>query len=133
MINQIFHEELRTTNRSGQPETCYDPQALNPLEQRVHDAIVNLLEHKKLDPVTSGEQHQAFLSRFNWVDSQVTIDERAQVEHLLVKYHNIFERHRLDIGINTEFSVEVTPKHDYPVYAQRLLTPTYLEVKILIE
>ena len=55
------------------------------------------------------------------------------VERLLVKYHKIFARHRLDIGINTEFKIKLTPKHDEPVYAQSLPTPTNLKDEMLVE
>ena len=45
----------------------------------------------------------------------------------------IFARHRLDIGISTEFKTKLTPKHDEPVYAQSLPTPTNLEDDLLVE
>ena len=51
----------------------------------------------------------------------------------MVKYHGIFARHRLDIGINTEFKIKLTPKHDEPVYAQSLPTPTNLKDDLLVE
>ena len=51
----------------------------------------------------------------------------------MVKYHDIFARHRLDIGINTEFKIKLTPKHDEPVYAQSLPTPTNLKDDLLVE
>ena len=65
-------------------------------------------------PATTGEtrpedikkQRQIFLSRFNWNASQLTTNGEAQVEHLLVKYHEIFARHPLDVAINTDFKVE---------------------------
>ena len=49
------------------------------------------------------------------------------------KYHSIFARHRLDFGINTEFKIKLTPKHDDPVYAQSLPTPTNLKDDLLGE
>ena len=51
----------------------------------------------------------------------------------MVKYHDIFARHRLDIGINTEFKIKLTPKHDEPVYAQSLPTQTNLKDDLLVE
>ena len=51
----------------------------------------------------------------------------------MVEYHDIFARHRLDIGINTEFKIKLTPKHDEPVYAQSLPTQTNLKDDLLVE
>ena len=51
----------------------------------------------------------------------------------MVKYHDISARHRLDLGINTEFKIKLTPKHDEPVYAQSLPTPTKLKDDLLVE
>ena len=59
--------------------------------------------------------------------------QQAQVEELLVKYNSIFARHRLDIGINTDFKVKLTPQHEKPVYSQSLPTPTNLKDDLLVE
>ena len=50
-----------------------------------------------------------------------------------MKYNNVFARHRLDIGINTDFKIKLTPKHDEPVYARSLPTPTNLKDDLLVE
>ena len=50
-----------------------------------------------------------------------------------MKYNNVFARHRLDIGINTDFKIELTPKHDEPADAQSLPTPTNLKADLLVE
>ena len=60
-------------------------------------------------------------------------EEIEQAQDLLLKYHSILARHRLDIGINTDFKIKLTPKHDAPVYAQSLPTPTNLKDNLLVE
>ena len=45
----------------------------------------------------------------------------------------IFARHRLDIGINTDFNIKLTPKQDDLVYAQSLPTPTKLKDDLMVE
>ena len=97
------------------PEIWYDPQTLNPLERRINDAVINLQQQHKLDTTASDEQQQTLLSKFYWDDPQLTTNKKAQVEHLLVKYHNNFACHRLHIGFNTEIKVKLTAKHDNPV------------------
>ena len=107
LINQLFHDEPTTSNKKWYPtpEIFQDAQTFNSQERRIYDPT-NLRQQEKLETTTSDEQKLTFLSRFNWDDSQLTIDEKApEVEYLLVKYPNIFARHRLDIDCITEFMV----------------------------
>ena len=60
-------------------------------------------------------------------------DEITRIEDLLVEFHDIFARHRFDIGMNEEFKVKLTPKDDSPVYSQNLPTPINVEEDILVE
>ena len=54
-------------------------------------------------------------------------------EEILVEYHDIFARHRMDIGMNTEFTVKLTPKNDKPVYSQSLPMPIHVKEDVLVE
>ena len=55
------------------------------------------------------------------------------MEDLLVEFHDIFAPHRFDIGINTEFKVQLTPLDDKPAYSQSLPAPINLKDDILVE
>ena len=129
VLNQVFQDPTAKSNRRWYPtpETCDDPSKLNKIEKRIYEEIVKLREQEKLDPTTNDEQRHEFLANFQWEQSILSPHEKQQVEALLVKYHDIFARHRLDIGINTDFKIKLTPKHDEPVYAQSLPTPTNLK------
>ena len=59
--------------------------------------------------------------------------EKQAVEDNLVEYHDIFDRHRMDIGMNTEFKVELTPKDNKAVYNLSLQMPIYLKEKSIVE
>ena len=59
--------------------------------------------------------------------------EIKTIESLLVEIHEIFARHRFDIGINEEFTVKLTPKDDPPAFSQSLPTPVYLKEGITAE
>ena len=50
------------------------------------------------------------LKRFDWTDTLLTETEKHAVENFLVEYHDTFARHRIDIRMNTEFNVRLTPK-----------------------
>ena len=135
VLNHIFQDPNEKTDRRWYPtpETCDDPSKLNKIERRIYDEIVKLRTEEKLDPTANEEQRQEFLANFKWEQSILNPHEKQEIEALLVKYHDIFARHRLDIGINTEFKIKLTPKHDDPVYAQSLPTPTTLKDDLLVE
>ena len=135
VINQLFQEPDANKDKRWYPtpDTCDDPDKLNKIERRIYDEIIQLREAEKLDPTRDDDQRRAFLKNSRWDDSILTEQEQQRIEALLVKYHTIFARHRLDIGINTDFKIKLTPKHDDPVYAQSLPTPTNLKDDLLVE
>ena len=59
--------------------------------------------------------------------------KNKQIEALLVEFHDIFARHRFDIGVNEEFTVKLTPKDESLAYSQSLPTPINLKEDILVE
>ena len=50
-----------------------------------------------------------------------------------MEFHDIFARHRFDIGINTEFKVQLTPLYNRPPYSQSLPAPINVKDDILVE
>ena len=68
------------------------------------------------------------LKRFDWTNTLLTETEKQAVEDILVEYHDIFARHRMDIGMNTEVKVKLTPKDDKAVYSQNPPMPIHLKV-----
>ena len=59
--------------------------------------------------------------------------EIQKMQNLLVKYHSIFARHRLDLGKNTDCLIKLTPEHTRPVYTPNISTPIQLRDELLIE
>ena len=55
---------------------------------------------KKLNPQESTKSRNNFLKRFNWTDTLLTKTEKQAIEDILLDYHDIFARHRMDIGMN---------------------------------
>ena len=78
------------------------------------------------------ESRMEFLKRFDWTDTLLTETEKQAVEDILVKYHDIFARNRMDIGMNTEFKVKLTPKDDKAVYTQSLPMPIHLKEYLML-
>ena len=74
-----------------------------------------------------------FLKRFDWTYTLLTETEKKAVEYILVEYHDIFARHRLDVGMNKEFKVRLTPKDHKAVYSQSLPMPIHLRKDLIVE
>ena len=55
------------------------------------------------------------LNRFDWTYILLTETEKHAVEKILVDYHDIIATHRMDIELNPEFKVRLTPKDDKAV------------------
>ena len=74
-----------------------------------------------------------FLKRFEWTDTLLTETEKQAVEDILVDYHDILARQRMDIGMNTEFKLKLTPKDDRAVYSQSLPMLMHLKEELNVE
>ena len=62
-----------------------------------------------------------------------TKSPQQEIEQILIEFHDIFARHRFDIGINHEFKVKLTPNDGRLAYSQSLPTPFNLKVDITVE
>ena len=74
-----------------------------------------------------------YLKRIDWTDTLLTETEKHAVENFLVEYHDIFASHRMDIGMNTEFKVRLTPKDNKAVYNQNQAMPIHLKENLTVE
>ena len=134
-------ELLRTNKRDQQNNTFWFPTPKNlgntedhtPIQTRILTELCELQRKEKLNPKDDSESRTEFLKRFNWTDTLLTETEKQAIEDILVEYHDIFARHRIDIGMNTEFKVKVTPKDDKTVYSQSPPMPIYLKEDLIVE
>ena len=115
------------------PEDPGDTQTHTPIQQRTLRELRNLQELEKLNPQDDPESRKQFLANFDWADSTLNSTEIAQIEELLVEFHDIFAQHRLNIGMNEDVKVKLTPKDDSPAYSQSLPAPINLKEDILVE
>ena len=134
--------ELLGTNEPDQQTKCFwFPIPENPGNTDYHTAIQirilkelrELQQKEKLNPKDDNESRLELLKRFDWTDTLTTETEEEAVENILVDYHDIFVRHRMDIGMNTEFKVKLTPKDDKAVYSQNLPMPIHLKEDLIVE
>ena len=127
-LTAYLKELLRTSKPEQQDNTFWFPTPENPgkpedhtpIQTRILNELNELKDKEKLNPQESTESENKFLKRFDWTDTLLTETEKQATEDILVDYHDIFARHRMDIGMNTEFKVNITPKDDKASYSQSI-------------
>ena len=86
-----------------------------------------------MNPIDDAESRENNLDRFDWIDTLLTETRKQALQEILIAYHDIFARHRMDSGMNTEFKVKLTPEDDKVVYSQSQLMPIHLKGDLIIE
>ena len=134
--------ELLATNKPDQQNsTFFFPTPKNPgnredhnrFQTRILKELRQLQQKEKLNPKDDIESRMEFLKRFDCTDTLLTETEKQAVEDILVEYHDIFARHRMDNGMNTEFKVKLTPKDDKAIYSQNIPMPIHLKEDSIVE
>ena len=133
-------ELLRTNKPDQHTNTFWFPTPKNPgnteehtpIQTRILKELRELPQKEKRNP-KDVESRSEILKRFDWTDTLLNENEKHAVEDILVEYHDIFPRHRMDIGMNTEFKVRLTPKDDKAVYSQNLPMPIHLKEALIVE
>ena len=114
-INEPEQQEntfwFQTPEMPGKPE---DP---TPIQTRILNELNELQDKEKVNPQETTKSRNKFLKRFDWTNTLVTDTEKQRIEDILLDYHDIFVRHRMDIAVNTEFKVKLTPKDNKDVYS----------------
>ena len=132
---------LKTSKDDEVNENYWFPTPQNPGNEKehtpIHTRILNELREleqlEKFNPLENTKSQNQFLSNFEWTDSTLQPEAQQAVENLLVEFHDIFARHHFDIGINTDFKVQLTPLDNKPAYSQSLPAPINLKDDILVE
>ena len=128
-------ELLKTNKPDQQNNTFWFPTPENPGNTEDHTPIqtpilkefCEMQRKEKLNPKDDIESRMEFSKRIDWTDTLLTETEKQANEDILVEYHDIFARHRMDIGMNTDFKVKLTPKDNKAVYSQSLPMPIHLK------
>ena len=126
-------DEVNETYQFATPQNPENEGEHTPIQTRILNELRELEQLKKLNPLEDTNSQEQFLSNFDWTDSTLQLDAEQTVEDRLVEFHDIFPRHRFDIGINTEFNVQLTPLDNRLAYSQSLPAPINLEDIILVQ
>ena len=114
------------------PETCLNPENLPPLQRKIFDKFSELQQRDSLNPQANEKDKETFLKQFDGSKSSLTADQFSEMQNLRIEYHDIFAKHRFDVGYYTELKVKMTPEHDLPVSFQSPRTPVPLRDENLV-
>ena len=115
------------------PEDAGNPTTYTPVQQRIYNELLELKELEKLNPQENETSRKSFLPNFDWSDTTLSPEKQQQVDESLIDFHDIFARHRFDIGTNREFKMNFTPNDDRPAYSQSRPTPINMKDVITVE
>ena len=126
-------DEVNDTYWFPTPQTPGNEKRHTPIQTFILNELRELKQVEQLNPLEDTNSRDQFLSSFDWTNSTLQLEDKPAVEGLLVEFHDIFARHRFDIGINTEFKVQLTPLDYRPAFSQSLPAPINLKDDILVE
>ena len=86
-----------------------------------------------MNPLEEKGSRNQFQSIFDRADFTLNPETKRAVEALFVEFCHIFARHCFDIGINTEFKVQIKPSDNRLAYGRSLPAPFNLKDDILVE
>ena len=114
-------------------ETCIDFSSLTPLQREIDDQILQMQRLGKKNPAENESDRQAFLKKFSWDTCVSSHDQKQDLDKFVVEYHDVFAKHRFDVGYDTELKIKLTPEHPLPVYVQGPPAPIHLRDELLVE
>ena len=133
LLKTSKNDEVNETYWFPTPQNPGNEKEHTPIQTRVLNELRELEQLEKINPLEITNSRNQFLSNFDWTDSTLQPEAKRAVENLLVEVHDIFARHRFDIGINTDFKVQLTPLDNRPAYSQSLPVPINLKDDILVD
>ena len=133
LLNTSKTDEVNETYWFPTPQNPGSEREHMPIQTRILNELRELEQLEKLSPLENANSRDQFLSNFDWTDSTQQPDAKQAVENLDLEFHDILARHRFDIGINTEFKVQLTPLDNRPAYSQSLPASINLKGNILVE
>ena len=136
-INSILKksktDEVNETYRFPTPQNPGIEREHTPTQTRILNELRELEQLEQLKPLKDIDSRDQFLSNFDWTDSTLQPEAKQAAEDLLVDFRDISARNGFEIGINTDFKVQLTPLDYRPAYSQSLPAPINLKDDILVK
>ena len=115
------------------PQNLGNKREHTPIQIHFLKEIRKLELLENINPLGDVDSRNQFLSNFDWTNSTLDRDAKQAIEAPLVAFHDIFERHRFDIGINREFKKQLTPLCNRPTHRPSLPASCSLKGDILVQ
>ena len=132
LLKTSKNDEVNKTYWFPTPQNPGNEKEHTPIQTRILNELREMEQLEKLNPLENTNSRNQFLSNFDWRDSTLQPEAKQAVDNLLVEFHDFFARHRFDMGINTEFKLQLTPSDNRPAYSQSLPAPVNLKDDILV-
>ena len=126
-------DEANKTYWFPMPQSPGNESAHTPIQTRILNEQRELEQLEQLNPREDTDSRDQFLSNFDRTDYTLQLEAKQAVKDLLVEFHDNFAQHRFDIGIKTEFKVQLTCLINKPAYSQSFPAPINLKDDILVE
>ena len=105
-----FSEQIDLSSETT-PEYPRKPEGHTSIQTRNLKEPIQIKKKRILSPQVSTECQTKLLKRYDWANTLLTETEKQAIEDILVDFHYIFARHRMDIRMNTTFNLKLTPKN----------------------
>ena len=126
-------DEINENHWFPTPQNPGNEKEHTPMKTRILNKLRELEKLEQLNPLENINFRSHFLYNFDWTASTWELEAKQAVEARLVEFHDIFARHRVEIGINTVFKVQLTLLDNRPAFSHNLLAPINLKDDILVE
>ena len=84
---------------------------MTPLQRENYAKILQVQRQKQMNPKNNEADKLELLKKFSRDTCVLNTDQEKQLEGFVVKYHDVFPKHRFDVGYNTELKIKLTPEH----------------------
>ena len=86
-------------------ESCSDPENLPPLQREIFDQKLRF-QNIEWQDARKKIPHTRISLAFSMAKFKIlNLEERKIIEELLLEFHDIFAKHRFDVGYNTELKI----------------------------
>ena len=107
-FSERVNPSSQTTHSGSQHlKILESPRIVPQIQKRIFKELNELKDKEKLNPQESTGSRNKFLKRFHWTDTLLTQTEKQPIEDILIEYHDIVARHRMDIGMNNGVQGEI--------------------------
>ena len=130
-LTTYLNERLRTNKPEQQSNTLV--RGSHRISNTNLHNITRVERKRETQPTRRHGIQTKFHERFDWTDLLLTEAEKQAFEENLVEYHDFFARHRIDIGMNTEFRVKLNSNDGKVVFSHSVPMPTHMKKDLTVE